>query len=77
MYNVKKPMYLNKTIRIPLDLAQKLSVLAQREQISLNNLIIQCCEYALGCIETDENRTVPNSIRKAHYTHHKTDNGTP
>lgn len=57
MFNVKKPVYINKTIRLPLELVEKLTVLAQEKQISLNNLIVQCCEYALGSIDNEEDHT--------------------
>ena len=53
MFTVKKPDYINKTFRMPLELVQKLEVLAQEKQVSLNNLVVQCCEYALDNIDTD------------------------
>lgn len=56
MFNIKKPVFINKTIRLPLELVEKLTVLAQVKQISLNNLIVQCCEYALGRIDNEEDR---------------------
>jgi len=51
MFKIQKPEYVNKTFRMPLDLVSKLETLAQNENISLNNLIIQCCEYALDHLE--------------------------
>ena len=47
MFQVKKVKYINKMFRIPLDLALRLETLAQNSDVSLNNLIIQCCNYAL------------------------------
>ena len=47
MFKVKKPEHINKTFRMPVELVQKLEVLAQQKGVSLNNLVIQCCEYAL------------------------------
>ncbi|MBQ8287912.1 MAG: toxin-antitoxin system HicB family antitoxin [Clostridia bacterium] len=47
MFKVKKPDNVNKTFRMPLELVKKLEVLAQEKDVSLNNLVIQCCEYAL------------------------------
>ena len=48
MFEVKKPEMVNKTFRISVELVEQLSKLAQEKGISLNKLIIQCCEYALG-----------------------------
>ena len=51
MFQIKKTEYINKTFRIPVDLASRLEVLAQRNNVSLNNLIVQCCDYALKNID--------------------------
>lgn len=50
MFKVKKEEFVNKTFRFPVELLRKLETLAQREDVSLNNLIVQCCEYALDSI---------------------------
>lgn len=47
MFKIQKEEYANKTFRIPVDLLKRLETLAQRENISLNNLVVQCCNYAL------------------------------
>ena len=47
MFTVEKPEYISKTFRMPLDLVQKLEVLAQENHVSLNSLVTQCCVYAL------------------------------
>ena len=54
MLEVKKPEHINKTFRMPVELVQKLEVLAQEKQVSLNNLIVQCCEYALNNLCVDQ-----------------------
>ena len=54
MFKVKKIEYTNKTFRIPTALVKRLEMLAQGKNVSLNNLIIQCCEYALDNIDSDE-----------------------
>lgn len=54
MFKVKKSEHINKTFRMPTDLVQKLEVLAQSKNVSLNNLVIQCCEYALGNIDNSD-----------------------
>lgn len=48
MFEVKKEEYINKTFRMPADLIRRLEKLAQSEGVSLNNLVIQCCEYSLN-----------------------------
>lgn len=53
MFEVKKEEYVNKTFRLPVDLVKHLECVAQNEKVSLNNLIIQCCEYALKNLKTD------------------------
>lgn len=55
MFKVKKTEHINKTFRLPLDLVKRMEELAQSRGVSLNNLIIQCCEYALDNIEDSEN----------------------
>ncbi len=55
MFKVKKTEHINKTFRLPLDLVKRMEELAQSRGVSLNNLIIQCCEYALDNIEDYEN----------------------
>ena len=58
MFKVKKPDNINKTFRMPLELVRKLEILAQEKDVSLNNLVIQCCEYALENIDTEEDKKV-------------------
>ncbi len=47
MFEIKKEEYINKTFRMPVELIKKMEVIAQREKISLNNLVVQCCEYSI------------------------------
>lgn len=54
MFKVEKPEYTNKTFRMPNDLLDKMETLAQEKQVSLNQLVIQCCKYALDNLENDE-----------------------
>ncbi len=54
MFKVKKEEFINKTFRFPLRLVKRLEILAQKESVSLNNLVIQCCEYALDNMKNDE-----------------------
>ncbi len=47
MFEIKKVQSFNKTIRMPEDLIAKLDKLANKNDISFNQLVVQCCEYAL------------------------------
>lgn len=51
MFKVEKTEMINKTFRMPMQLVQELQTLAQNKEVSLNNLVIQCCEYALKNLE--------------------------
>ena len=48
MFYVRKPEMVNKTFRLPEDLVNQLSIVAQEQGVSMNNLVAQCCEYALA-----------------------------
>lgn len=54
MFEIKKTEYINKTFRIPIELIEKMEIVAQGKKVSLNNLVVQCCEYALENIVPDE-----------------------
>ncbi len=47
MFEIKRVETINKTFRFPIELIQRLETVAQQEKISMNNLVVQCCEYAL------------------------------
>ena len=51
MFKIEKIEMTNKTFRLPLKLVQELQKVAQNKGISLNNLVLQCCEYALKHLE--------------------------
>jgi len=51
MFKIEKQEMTNKTFRLPLKLVQKMQTIAQNKGISLNNLVLQCCEYALKHLE--------------------------
>lgn len=48
MFEVKKPHNSNKTIRMPDDLIERLQKLADENNVSFHQLVIQCCEDAGG-----------------------------
>ncbi len=51
MFKVKKVEMVNKTFRLPTNLVKRLAVVAQAQGVSMNNLVGQCCEYALNQME--------------------------
>ena len=49
MFIVKKNSeMMNKTFRLPVELVEQLTQVAKAQDVSVNNLVQQCCEYALG-----------------------------
>lgn len=57
MFQIKRKEYTNKTFRLPADLVDKLEKIAQNNGISLNNLVVQCCEYALNDMSVPDEYT--------------------
>jgi len=51
--DTKKTEYTNKTFRMPTELVKVLQLTAQREDVSLNKLVIQCCQYAMENLDKD------------------------
>ena len=45
-----------RTFRIPITLIERLSTVAQNENVSVNKLIVQCCEYALDNLHQDNKK---------------------
>ncbi len=60
MFKVKKTEYINKTFRLPLELTQKMENIAQEKHVSLNNLVVQCCEYALNSMGDEHTNKEPS-----------------
>ena len=56
MSQIEKTKMINKTFRLPANLVSELQKIAQEENISLNNLIRQCCEYALKNLKDIKNK---------------------
>ena len=56
MFDVTKPEMVNKTFRLPRELVDRLSGVAQEKQVSVNNLVVQCCEYALDNLSKKETK---------------------
>lgn len=55
------PVHITKTFRLPEDLVQELSQLAADHDISLNNLVIQCLQYALEHIDREAGVSPPST----------------
>ena len=47
MFEVKKPEFVSKTFRFEKSLSDRLTKCAADNDISMNALVVQCCEYAL------------------------------
>ena len=50
-FKIEKTEHVNRTFRITKELADTLSEIAQREGISVNELVVQCCNYAISNME--------------------------
>ena len=48
MFEIQSQQKSNKTIRMPNELIDRIQSLADQNDISFNQLVVQCCEYALG-----------------------------
>lgn len=55
-FKIKRQEYVNRTFRIPKELADRLSITAQGENISVNELVIQSCEFALSNMKSKNDR---------------------
>lgn len=52
MFKIKKNQaMMNKTFRLPVMLLNELTRIADSNNVSVNNLVQQCCEYALNNME--------------------------
>ena len=56
MFIVEKQEMANKTFRLPVDLIERLSTVAQNKGVSLNSLVKQCCEYALNNLSVENDK---------------------
>ena len=56
MFEVKQTDEMaNKTFRLPVSLLEELTKVAEHKKVSVNNLVRQCCEYALANMSPDKN----------------------
>jgi predicted HicB family RNase H-like nuclease len=49
-FKIKKQEYVNRTFRITKELSERLSQVAQEQNCSVNELVVQSCEFALNHI---------------------------
>jgi len=54
MFVVRKPESSNKTIRMPNTMIENMEKIAAQKNISFNQLVLQCCEYALENLKKDD-----------------------
>lgn len=52
---IKKPTSSNRTIRMPDALIDRITKLSAEQDISFNQVVVQCCEYALKNLPKDKN----------------------
>ncbi len=64
MFKVTKIEYTTKTFRIPNELLQQLETVAKQKHISLNQLIVQCCNYAIEQLDPAELQTPPEQYEQ-------------
>ena len=50
----------SKTFRLPIELIEKLEILAAQNKLSLNQLVIQCLTYAVDNLDAGDNK---NSVK--------------
>lgn len=60
MFEIRKPEYVNKTFRMEKSLVERLAKCAGENDISVNALVAQCCEYALSHMKIEEKDNNPN-----------------
>ncbi len=60
MFYVKKQEMVTKTFRLPENLLKDLELVAEKNKVSVNNLVIQCCEYALKNLVDNKEKNFDN-----------------
>lgn len=57
---IKKPTSSNRTIRMPDALIEKITQLAAQQDISFNQVVVQCCEYAIENLPENKHKKEKN-----------------
>ena len=60
MFIIQKPESTNKTIRLPDELIEQLEEIASSEKISFNQLVVQCCIYAIEHLPRSSSMKIEN-----------------
>ena len=60
MFHIKRTEMISKIFRFPEDMLLELEILAQNNNVSMNNLVVQCCRYALDHLSPESTKTVDN-----------------
>lgn len=55
-FKIEKTEYVNRTFRLTKELAETLSKIAQHEGISVNELVVQCCNFAISNMDVDNEK---------------------
>lgn len=55
-FKIKKPTSSNRTIRMPDTLIEKISQIATEQDVSFNQVVVQCCEYAIENMEKTDRK---------------------
>ena len=53
-FRIQKMEYVNKTFRMPKELVEEMGKVAQEADISVNELVIQSCRFALENLALDK-----------------------
>lgn len=54
-FKIKKQEYVNKTFRMTKELSDRLAIAAQQEGVSMNEFVVQSCEFALENFKSSNN----------------------
>jgi hypothetical protein len=78
MFKVIKPEYTNKTFRMPTELVKALGQTAHDMGVSMNNLVVQCCAYALDNLaDIGENGAMGGNAERAEHGMTKPEGSAP
>ena len=58
--NVERKESVNKCVRFPIPLMNKIETILKDYDISFSKFVIQACEYALDELETEEKKKISN-----------------
>ena len=65
MFHVQRTEMVSKTFRLPEDLVNRLSTVAQQQGVSVNSLVAQCCNYALNDLADSPQKDVEGNKKES------------